>query len=248
MFGLTQIIKSPARIICSSTSLIDHIFASLPDRIAPEGVINVGLSDHQLNYGTRKTEVDAYENTLRKINFPNYEYFEDANQAYLDFFQKLMTVIDNVAPCKTKRVKGNTQNWFDAEVLEKLRSRDKLFKMFTKTRLHFDKELYKKAKYDAQKLIAAKKQVFFDEKLSESVGKPKELWNSLKSLGSISASRRTCNQKSKWIYSICTFTLPNNAQYALILHNHVELIWFYNVTCSFLKKIGCNMVIFTNIF
>ena len=119
--------------------------------------------------------VDAYINALKKINFPNYEYFEDVNRAYSDFFQKLMTVIDNVAPCKTKRVKGNTQNWFDGEVLEKLRSRDK--------RLHIDKELYKKAKYDAQKLIAAKKQAFFDEKLSESVGKPKELWNTPKSLG-----------------------------------------------------------------
>ena len=33
---------------------------------------------------------------------------------------------------------------------------------------------YKKAKYDAQKLIVAKKQAFFDVKLSVSVGKPKE--------------------------------------------------------------------------
>ena len=95
---------------------------------------------------------DAY-----KISFPNYEYFEDVNQSYSDFFQKLMTVIDNVAPCQTKRVKGNIQNWFDGEVLEKLRSRDKLFKAFKKTRLHIDKELYKKARYDAQKLIAIKK-------------------------------------------------------------------------------------------
>ena len=102
---------------------------------------------------------------------------------YSDFFQKLVTVIDNIAPCKNKRVKGNTQNWFDREVLEKLRSRDKLFKAFKKTRLHINKELYKKAKYDAQKLIAAKKQAFFDEKLSESVGKPKELRKNLKSRG-----------------------------------------------------------------
>ena len=68
-----------------------------------------------------------------------------------------MTVIDNVAPCKTKRVKGNTQNWFDGEVLEKLRPRDKLVKALKKTRLHIDKKLYKKAKYDAQKLIVTKK-------------------------------------------------------------------------------------------
>ena len=64
-----------------------------------------------------------------------------------------MTVIDNVTSCKAKRVKGNTQNWFDGKVLEKLRSRDKLFKAFKKTRLHIDKELYKKAKYNSQKLI-----------------------------------------------------------------------------------------------
>ena len=69
------------------------------------------------------------------------------------------------------------------EVLQKLRSRDKLSKAFKKARLHIDKELYKKAKCVAQKLIAAKKQAFFDEKLSESVGKPKELRNTLKSRG-----------------------------------------------------------------
>ena len=56
-------------------------------------------------------------------------------------------------------------------------------KAFEKTRLNIDKELYKKTKYDTQKLITAKKQAFFDEKLSESVGKPKELWNNLKSFG-----------------------------------------------------------------
>ena len=55
--------------------------------------------------------------------------------------------------------------------------------MFNKTKLHIDKELYKKAKYGAQKLIAVKKQAFFDEKLSESVWKSEELWNAMKSLG-----------------------------------------------------------------
>ena len=43
------------------------------------------------------------------------------------------------------------------------------------SRLHIDKELYKKAKYDTSKLI--------EEKLSENVGKPKELWESPNSLG-----------------------------------------------------------------
>ena len=84
---------------------------------------------------------------LAEVTFKNHIVGAYKNtQAYSDFSQKLMTVIDNVAPYKTKRVKENTQNWFDGEVLEKLRSRDKLFKAFKKTRLHIDKELYKKAK------------------------------------------------------------------------------------------------------
>ena len=53
MFGITQIIKSPTRITCGSTSLIDHILASLPDRISQEVVMNLGLSDHQLIYCIR---------------------------------------------------------------------------------------------------------------------------------------------------------------------------------------------------
>ena len=61
--------------------------------------------------------------------------------------------------------------------------RNKHFKKFKKPRLHIDKELYKKSKYDALKLIAPKKQACFEEKLSETIGKPKELWESLKSLG-----------------------------------------------------------------
>ena len=94
-----------------------------------------------------------------------------------------MTVTDKIAPYKSKRVKGNTQKWFDSEVLEKLNLRNKLFKKFKKSRLHIVKELYKKSKYDALKLIASKKQAFFEEKLSKTIGKPKELWESLKALG-----------------------------------------------------------------
>ena len=101
------------RITCSSTSLIDHILASLPKIISQEGAINVGLSDHKLIYCSRKISrietggvhkkiefrsiknysVNAYKNASREMNFPNYEYFEDVNRAYSDFFQNLMIII-----------------------------------------------------------------------------------------------------------------------------------------------------------
>ena len=80
-------------------------------------------------------------------------------------------------------MKGNTQKWFDSKVLEKLDVRHNLFKKFKKSCLNIDKELYIKAKYDASKFITTKMQAFFEENLSETTGKPKDLLGSLKSLG-----------------------------------------------------------------
>ena len=94
-----------------------------------------------------------------------------------------MEVIDKVAPVRSKRIKRNSQEWFDSEISEKLIIRDKLFKKYKKTRLHVDKEIYKRARYSVQNLIAKKKKEFFENKLKECIGKPKDLWKAIKSLG-----------------------------------------------------------------
>ena len=54
MFGLKQLIESPTRITCSSSSIIDHILASFPNWVTQREILNVRLSDHQLIYCTRK--------------------------------------------------------------------------------------------------------------------------------------------------------------------------------------------------
>ena len=94
-----------------------------------------------------------------------------------------MAVIDNVAPSKNKRIKGTSQNWFNAEIMEKINERDKLFKKFKKSRLHVDKDNFKDARNELQKLIRTKKKDYFESELTENIGKPKELWKSLKSSG-----------------------------------------------------------------
>ena len=82
---------------------------------------------------------DYCKETLKQVDFPNYENFGDVNEAYSNFLQKLMTLIDKFSPYESKRVKGNTQQWFDGEVLEKLNLKNKRFKKCKKSRLHIDK-------------------------------------------------------------------------------------------------------------
>ena len=65
-----------------------------------------------------------------------------------------MSAIGNLAPCKIKRIKGTSQDWFDAQIIEKINERNKLFK---KSCLHVNKYNYKEARNEVQKLICTKK-------------------------------------------------------------------------------------------
>ena len=75
-----------------------------------------------------------------------------------------MAVIDKIAHYRRKRLLENIQKWFNGKVLEKLNLGNKLLKKLKKSRLHIDKELYKKTKHDALKVTTSKKP-FFEEKL-----------------------------------------------------------------------------------
>ena len=67
-----------------------------------------------------------------------------------------MSVIDKLAPFKSKRVKGNSQEWFDGEVLKSIALRDKLFNKFNRSKLNVDKEIYSKSRKKSHSLILQK--------------------------------------------------------------------------------------------
>ena len=128
MFGLKQLIEVPTRVTCSSSTIIDHILATFSNRVSQQGVIDVELSDHQIIYCTRRISrikrgthkqiryrslknysADIYEEALGRVDFLNYHNFEGINDAYSNFIQKVMGVIDLVAPIKSRRIKQNSQ-------------------------------------------------------------------------------------------------------------------------------------------
>ena len=92
---------------------------------------------------------------------------------------EIMVAIDKVE----RRIKHNSQEWFDGEISEAIKNHDKLFKKFKRSRSHIDKELYNATRYKVHKMDLNKKKNYFENKLTECIGKPKELWKALKSLG-----------------------------------------------------------------
>ena len=257
LHGIEQLLTLPTRITKNSSSLLDHVLTNSADRISQFGIVNVGLSDHQLIYCTRKItrtrlnahkyvkmrslkyySEDLYVKKVKEIDFPDYSNFKDINEAYSDFTEKVASVIEEIAPIKEVRVKSNSQDWFDAEINEEIQRRDKLLAKFKKSRSHSDNENYKKSRNKVQRMIKDKKKNFVIGKLDDNIGKPKELWKSLKSLGlpsKESSSATICLEKDG-ILSFDNDKAPATILKLLKQLNPAKSAGIDNLTGKFLKE------------
>ena len=75
MHGLKQLIQSPTRVTCSTSTLIDHILTSAPSRVSQKGVIKVGVSDDQLIFSTRKISRIKTGGVHKYLNFHSLKNF-----------------------------------------------------------------------------------------------------------------------------------------------------------------------------
>ena len=143
--SLKQLITCPTRVTCNTSTLIDHILTNSTEKIFQSGIIDSGISDHQLIFCTRKVKrvkfhkhnnvllrslkhytVNLFVEGLRKLNFSNYQRFSNIDVAYTDFLNELMKVINEIAPSKEVRIKNKNQEWFDREVADLTDVREKL--------------------------------------------------------------------------------------------------------------------------
>ena len=99
-------------------------------------------------------------------------------------------------------------------------------------------EIYKEARNDVQRTIKRNKKQYLKEELSENIAKPKELWQTLKSLGlrnkKNSASNIRLKNKNGFLFDSMSIgeTLKGEKYYcslagnvALKLHKTFEQLW-----------------------
>ena len=70
--------------------------------------------------------------------------FFNIDSAYTDILNKLMKVINEIAPSKEMKTNNNNQHWFDREVADLIHVWQKLFLRFKKLKLHIDEEIYQR--------------------------------------------------------------------------------------------------------
>ena len=115
------------------------------DKVSQSGVIDLGLSDHDLIYCTRKASLpkshkhneifvrslkrysaEKFLEILREIVFSNYLTYTCVNDAYSDFIYRFSEAINFIVPSKNIRVKVNSKSRFDNQIVSAIQRRDKV--------------------------------------------------------------------------------------------------------------------------
>ena len=90
----------------------------------------------------KKYSAEIFTNALKTVQFLNYNIISNVNVAYSDLLNKISDTIDSVAPIKEIRIKNNTKEWFNNEIKEAIKIRQKYFKKFKNSNLQIDYNFY----------------------------------------------------------------------------------------------------------
>ncbi len=114
LFSMTQIIKEPARVTTTSSTTLDVVLTTMPDKHIKTGVISCGLSDHHLVYTVIGSKVP--DQPPRTVTCRDYKNFNVAGflhnlGASLDklpdtedcniYWNALKKTIETVSNCRT---------------------------------------------------------------------------------------------------------------------------------------------------
>ena len=138
IYTMHQLIIDPTQCTVSSSTLIDLIYTSSPDRVVCSGVSHISISDHSLVYAFRKLSIEFPSRghntvTYRKVKnfnsdrFRNDIYCHDNPNDMWDAWKKLFfSCVDRHAPLRTKRVRSCKSPWITLLLKKHMHKRDLL--------------------------------------------------------------------------------------------------------------------------
>ena len=247
--GILNLLKKPTRVTSTTESLIDHIYTNDRSKISQSGVIESGISDHYITFCTRKIlknpigkhnkintrsmknySQDSFTDSLNEKDWSlvNREKY-DVNISLEKFCTMFIDSIDDVAPEKEIRIKGNTEPWIDEESLELIRQRDRaLFKSNQNKSDYRLKTKFRELRNKATRVNRKKKAKHFQNKVEENKDNPKKIWDELKTLGYSNKSR----EKQSIVLEVDNEKIFDDTKVASVINNY-----YLNVAASLVLKL-----------
>jgi hypothetical protein len=189
-FCMKQLIVKPTRVTQRTSSLIDIILSSIPEKHVLSGIFDSSLSDHKLVYTVLRSNsnVKQTHQTIRFRTYTNFsidEFISDIqvifephnittdskniNEKYLNdvwhmFKTSFLHVSDKHAPIKTMRLKQRLNPWMTNEIIKMMYKRDYIKQQADKNKCGKLYEEYKRIRnYINTKIKQAKSDYFNGE-------------------------------------------------------------------------------------
>ena len=118
----------------------------------------------------------------------------NADEAWLIFKSKFLSILDKISPLRCVRLKHGTDPWMTGEVIHLIHERNVCLKRFKKTKCNEWYEKYTALRNQVQNKKAVTKSEYFVNKVEESKNQPRKLWQTLKNLGT--SSKLKTNSKN----------------------------------------------------
>ena len=199
-FNLTELIKDPTRITCTTTSILDLIITNM-NFIQCSGVHNQVISDHLPVYMIRKKERNkkSYK-VIESRNMKKYDkvLFQKElakDTRWLDYWNESMVTrkwdilyciildcLNRILPKKKIRIRYNSPEWFSKDVLDSIMLKNKAFLNAARLKTAASWAEFREAKNGSQKLIRKSKAAFIQANLELNRNDPKKFWQEINTL------------------------------------------------------------------
>ena len=182
--GFKQIIDRPTRITLSSETLIDHILTNRNEYIIERGTLVCGMSDHDMIYMVRKKphtkkekkvisfrslktmNIAAFTNEVNNLPWNIVDCCDDSNDILDSIHKLLLPVVNMHCPIMKRSVQSKTSPWMTSEVLERIKTRDKLKKNYLKNKDRAGWEHYKRYRNMTNNCIHHAKKNYYRNKFT----------------------------------------------------------------------------------
>ena len=195
-YGFIPLITKPTRITCSSSTVIDHIWANTNIQ-CNSGVIETDITDHyttftQFNFGNfdkryrkkfRDHSRNALHNMLNRFNCfsRNFRFTDDFLDRLEDIPSVVYDIYNSCCPVRSKIVSCNSikNKWITDKVMRFFRFKQFMYGETKKGYIPF--YVYISVRNKVSKLNEKAKELYFKKKLSNCKN-PKTTWNTLNEL------------------------------------------------------------------
>ena len=193
-------VTESTRVSETSSSLIDLMLTNRIELIKSSGVIDIGLSDHSMNFivwGNSPThatprvfhyrkfqdvDVDAFCERLQNQPWENVILAKDISQAVKLWEDYLLEIVNLFMPIKSRKVKNKSSPWMTSEIVKLIKQRNKIKKKSRRTKNSEDIIMYRKLRNKVTCEVRKAKKNYYVAKLSRAKGKSTDVWKILKSV------------------------------------------------------------------